>query len=113
MKKLSLKPLILKEGNKFSVKKIVLLIAGATLLTILIPLVISPTLFHILHIEHATGNTYYVSKNGNNADGLSWTTAWNDVNKINWSALNPGDTIVIDGGATACPSNYDFVSVRP
>jgi len=56
----------------------------------------------------ATGVTYYVSMNGSNADGLSWTTAWNELNKINWAIIQPGDTILIDGGATACPSNYDF-----
>jgi len=56
----------------------------------------------------ATGVTYYVSINGNSADGLSWTTAWNELNKINWALIQPGDTILIDGGATACPSNYDF-----
>jgi|GEM_PF-1273769 len=32
-----------------------------------------------------TGNLWYVSKNGTNADGKSWATAWNDLNKIIWS----------------------------
>jgi len=44
------------------------------------------------------GNLYYVSKNGNNADGKSWTTAWNELNQINWSVIQPGDTILLDGG---------------
>jgi len=61
----------------------------------------------------ASGNLFYISKNGSNADGLSWATAWNDLNQIKWSIVNPGDTIVIDGGPTACPSNYNFVSARP
>lgn len=45
-----------------------------------------------------TGNTYYVSKNGNNADGSSWATAWNELGNINWDKVQPGDTILIDGG---------------
>src|SRR6266567_1369019 len=65
------------------------------------------------HAATVNDAIYYDSKNGSNADGLSWSTAWNDVNQINWSVVNPGDTIVIDGGSTACPSNYDFTSTRP
>ena len=42
--------------------------------------------------------TYYVSKNGNNRDGLSWDTAWNELDQINWSSIQAGDTIYIDGG---------------
>ena len=42
--------------------------------------------------------TFYVSKNGNNKDGTSWTNAWNELNQINWSEIEPGDTIAIDGG---------------
>jgi hypothetical protein len=49
---------------------------------------------------HVTGNShlYYVSKNGKNGDGLSWSTAWNELDKINWPVIQPGDTILIDGG---------------
>lgn len=42
---------------------------------------------------------FYVSKNGNNSDGRSWTTAWNELDQINWSLVQPGDTIFIDGGS--------------
>src|SRR5690242_16414397 len=45
-----------------------------------------------------TGATYYVSKNGNNANGLSWSTAWNELDQINWSKIQPGSTIILDGG---------------
>jgi hypothetical protein len=50
--------------------------------------------------QHAaiSGNTYYVSKNGNNGDGKSWQTAWNELSQINWSVIQPGDTILLDGG---------------
>jgi hypothetical protein len=44
--------------------------------------------------------TYYVSKNGDNTDGLSWKTAWNEMDQIHWSELSPQrhDSLVIDGG---------------
>jgi hypothetical protein len=44
------------------------------------------------------GKAYYVSKNGNNTDGRSWSTAWNELNQINWSVIKPGDVILLDGG---------------
>src|SRR5712692_3693200 len=50
-------------------------------------------------VKAAGRTTYYVSKNGNNADGLSWATAWNELNKINWSLVQPGDTLLLDGGS--------------
>ena len=49
----------------------------------------------------AGSHTYYVSKTGDNADGLSWTTAWNELNQINWSVIQPGDTLLLDGGTTS------------
>lgn len=63
------------------------------------------------HARAAT--TFFVSRNGNNTDGHSWATAWNNLDQINWTAVSAGDTIFIDGGSTACPSNYDFTSTRP
>ncbi len=47
-----------------------------------------------------SGNIFYISKNGNNGDGLSWQTAWNELNQINWSRIQPGDRILLDGGST-------------
>ncbi|MBI5534018.1 MAG: hypothetical protein HY898_14955 [Deltaproteobacteria bacterium] len=41
---------------------------------------------------------FYVSKNGSNADGLSWATAWNEMDQIQWAKVSPGDVILIDGG---------------
>jgi len=53
------------------------------------------------HPQQKTVNShlYYISKNGNNSDGLSWATAWNELDKINWPVIQPGDTILIDGGS--------------
>jgi hypothetical protein len=44
--------------------------------------------------------TYYVSKAGSNADGKSWATAWNELDQIDWNVIQPGDTILLDGGPT-------------
>lgn len=63
--------------------------------------------------SQAGSPTWYVSRNGSNADGKSWASAWSDLNKINWSLLQPGATIVIDGGSIACPAPYDFSTTRP
>src|SRR5687768_7800713 len=52
----------------------------------------------------SAARTFYVSRNGNNADGLSWNTAWNELSRINWAVVQPGDTILVDGGVTACPA---------
>jgi hypothetical protein len=49
-------------------------------------------------VKAAGGTTWYVSKSGNNTNGLSWDTAWNELNRIRWSEIRPGDTILLDGG---------------
>ncbi|MEK7507868.1 MAG: Ig-like domain-containing protein, partial [Patescibacteria group bacterium] len=58
----------------------------------------------------SSGATYYVSRNGNNADGRSWTTAWNEMNQINWSSVRPSDTIYLDGGTSGMTYNTRLVS---
>ncbi len=42
--------------------------------------------------------SWYVSLSGNNTDGRSWQTAWNELDQIRWGVVNPGDTIIIAGG---------------
>lgn len=44
---------------------------------------------------------YYVSSAGNNTDGNSWATAWKGLAQINWSIIQPGDTIYISGGTAS------------
>ena len=56
------------------------------------------------------GATWYVSRNGDGSSGTSWATAWSELSKINWSVVQPGDQILIDGGSTTCASNYDFAN---
>jgi hypothetical protein len=60
-----------------------------------------------------TGATWYVSRNGSNADGKSWARGWSELADINWSVVRPGDQILIDGGSSSCGSNYDFAATRP
>ena len=61
----------------------------------------------------STGRTWYVSKRGNNAGGTSWASAWNELSAINWTAVQPGDTVLLDGGSSRCASAYDFTTTRP
>ena len=44
---------------------------------------------------------FYVSKSGNNNTGRSWAGAWNDFDQIDWSIIEPGDRIEVDGGAVS------------
>lgn len=54
--------------------------------------------------------TWYVSRHGDNVDGRSWATAWNELDRINWSLVRPGDVVLVDGGARPCRSNYTFAN---
>jgi hypothetical protein len=49
-----------------------------------------------------TGSIFYVSRQGNNSDGLTWATAWSELDQIDWDAVQPGDTVSIDGGEVRC-----------
>lgn len=50
--------------------------------------------------QAAHAKDFYVSKSGNNQDGLSFSTAFNELSNINWSVIGPTDRIIIDGGTT-------------
>ncbi len=45
-----------------------------------------------------TGDAWYVSTAGDNTDGKSWATAWNELDQIDWAGLAPGDRIEVEGG---------------
>jgi hypothetical protein len=55
---------------------------------------------------------WFVSRTGDNSDGRSWATAWNELNQITWPLVQPGHTIALDGGATqlSYPYGYDYVN---
>ena len=55
---------------------------------------------HFTRPTQAAGSTFYVSRSGNNADGRSWATAWNELNQIKWAVVPPGSTIFLDGGSS-------------
>lgn len=46
------------------------------------------------------GKKYFVNTSGNNTDGLSITTAWTTLDKINSTTFSAGDTILFEGGKT-------------
>jgi hypothetical protein len=47
----------------------------------------------------ASGASHYVSKGATGAGtGRSWADAWGELDRINWAAVSPGDTIYLDGG---------------
>jgi hypothetical protein len=53
-----------------------------------------------LSASAAKANAYYVSPNGNNTDGLTYQTAFNELDQIKWNSLNytGGLDLIIDGG---------------
>lgn len=48
----------------------------------------------------ALATNYYVSPNGNGADGLNWKKAWKSPADIDWKKVNAGDQIILDGGTS-------------
>jgi hypothetical protein len=58
-------------------------------------------MFVVLSYMAARSGTpeFYVSRNGNNSDGLSWATAWNELDQIDWEQIQAGAIINIDGGS--------------
>lgn len=62
--------------------------------------------------EGATVAEFYVSRDGANTAGTSWATAWSELNRINWSVVQPGDIVWIDGGATSMQYNTELVIPR-
>ncbi|HEY9716179.1 MAG TPA: hypothetical protein V6C69_01815 [Trichormus sp.] len=53
-------------------------------------------------------NNWYVSSRATSKthNGTSWTTAWTDMNQINWSLVQPNDSISIDAGAKGTALYY-------
>jgi hypothetical protein len=51
-------------------------------------------------LQADAATNFYVSPSGDNTDGRSWANAWSDLDRINWNVVQPGDTIILDGGAS-------------
>lgn len=47
----------------------------------------------------AQAGSYYVSGSGNNMGGTSWSSAWKELNQVNWSIVGPGSTLYIAAGS--------------
>ena len=43
-------------------------------------------------------DVYFVSQGGNNGNGKTWATAWNDLDQIKWDVISPGTTIYVRPG---------------
>jgi hypothetical protein len=55
-----------------------------------------------------TGQVFYVSQGvATSGSGASWASAWKELNNIDWTQVDPGDTIVIDGGPTGGSMVYN------
>ncbi|MBX9669792.1 MAG: right-handed parallel beta-helix repeat-containing protein [Candidatus Obscuribacterales bacterium] len=54
----------------------------------------------LTNLAPAQADNYYVSKNGDNSDGKSWKTAWNELDQVVWEKLksSSNDKLIIDGG---------------
>ncbi len=97
-----------KRASFFSsLAQVKLLSFFALLMLIAITLALLPIIFLSQQQEEKTGQTstvggktYYISKNGNNSDGRSWSTAWNELDQIKWTNIQPGDMILLDGGSS-------------
>jgi hypothetical protein len=50
--------------------------------------------------EEPGPSRYYVSPHGDNTTGLSYKTAWTDLDQIKYSVLKSADVVFIDGGAS-------------
>lgn len=54
---------------------------------------------NLLLISLASAATFHVREGATGTnDGSSWTNAWSSTSSINYSAVNPGDTIYLAGG---------------
>lgn len=63
--------------------------------------------------SNAETQTYFVSKLGDNSDGLTWATAWHEMDQIKWEMIRPGDVIEVDGGQDSeAPMQY-VTTLRP
>ena len=57
------------------------------------------TIFFLSSIGFATD--YYVDGSvSSSGNGLSWATAWKTLANINWSVVDPGETVYISGGTS-------------
>lgn len=72
----------------------------------------SLVLLFLFGVCPARAATWYVERNaGGLNNGTSWANAWANTTSINWSLVNPGDTIYLSGG-TAGLSYSAFTTAK-
>lgn len=54
----------------------------------------------IAQTSDASAKNLYVSPTGSGADGTNWKKAWKSLTTIDWSKVQPGDQILLDGGTS-------------
>ncbi|MFI9383869.1 right-handed parallel beta-helix repeat-containing protein [Kutzneria sp. NPDC052558] len=65
-----------------------------------VALVVGLGLFSTPSCATSAGRTYYVDPAGSDdSSGLSTESAWRTLNRVNEALLNPGDTVLLRGGA--------------
>ena len=88
-------------------------------------IIVTFLLFFIQVSAQTTSSNWYVDKQSSGGNtGLSWSNAWTSFSNINWSLIQPGDTVFISGGTdslvyneelnpnkSGAPSNY--IVIRP
>lgn len=63
-------------------------------------------LFYIQVSAQTLTNKWYVDKNATGLkNGTSWVNGWTSFSAINWSSIQPGDTIFISGGNSSLVYN--------
>lgn len=50
-----------------------------------------------------TAGDWFVSRSGNNSDGKTWATAWNEMDQIDWGTVNQNDSILLAEGLYETP----------
>lgn len=68
----------------------------------LLPLTLALALLAVRQAR-AIGTTWYVSRASVGGDGTSEQTAWSELNRIDWSRVQVGDVVLVDGGGSECP----------
>ncbi|MBK7748526.1 MAG: hypothetical protein IPP57_06480 [Candidatus Obscuribacter sp.] len=56
----------------------------------------------------AQAKAFYVSPSGSGVGGTNWRTAWKDPAQIDWTVINPGDQILLDGGTSGITYQTSF-----
>ena len=55
----------------------------------------------------ASGASFFLTQSGGGSfNGTDWSDAWSDLTGVNWSVVNPGDTIFLGGGGPPLTNRF-------